>query len=92
MRQAKIHQIVADAARRFVTEEKDPATRHETYSSLLILLVRENLSNEAFSLVTQNSTGAAALETAIALADALTPLAGVVPLGTRERESAGDGA
>jgi exosortase len=86
MRQAKIHQIVADAARRFVTEEKDPATRHETYSSLLILLVRENLSNEAFSLVTQNSTGAAALETAIALADALTPLPASSPLA-HESES-----
>ena len=79
-RQAKIHQIVADAAKRFVTEEKDPATRHETYSSLLLLLAHENLSNEAFSLVTQNSTGAAALETAIALADALTPLPASSPL------------
>ncbi len=73
-RQARIHEVVEDAAKRFVRDEKNPATRREMLSSLLILLVREDLSEEAVGLVTHASTGSDALEMAIALADALTPL------------------
>ena len=51
-RQARIHEVVEDAAKRFVRDEKNPATRREMLSSLLILLVREDLSEEAVGLVT----------------------------------------
>lgn len=73
-RQARVHEIVEDADKRFVREEKDPAVRREMLSNLLILLVREERSDEAVGLVSRKSVGADALETAIALADALTPL------------------
>ena len=73
-RQARIHEVVEDAAKRFVRDEKNPVARREMFSNILILLVRENLSEEAVGLVTRMSAGSGALETAIALADALTPL------------------
>jgi exosortase len=85
-RQTQIHQVVEDAARRFVFDEKNDVARRETFANLLILLVRENLSDEAVGLVTRNSAGSAALETAIALADARTALPASSPLA-RETES-----
>jgi exosortase len=85
-RRTKIHEVIEDAMKRFVRDEKHPALRRETFSTLLILLVRENLAEEAVGLVTRNSTGSDALETAIALADALTPLPPASRLA-RETES-----
>jgi exosortase len=73
-RQAKIHEVVEDAAKRFVGKEKNTALRRETFSQLLILLAREDVAAEAVGLVTSRSAGSDGLETAIALADALTPL------------------
>jgi exosortase len=88
-RLAKVHEVVEDADKRFVTAPKDAApkdaaqkdaarkdetARREMLSNLLILLARENFVDEAVGLVTRKMAGPDALETAIALADALTPL------------------
>jgi exosortase len=73
-RQAKIREIVEDADKRFIVAQKDVPARREMLSNLLILLARENFADEAVSLVTRKMAGPDALDTAIALADALTPL------------------
>jgi tetratricopeptide (TPR) repeat protein len=73
-RQAKVREVVDDADKRFVVAQKDVLARREMLSNLLILLTRENFADEAVSLVTRKMAGPDALETAIALADALTPL------------------
>jgi len=73
-RQAKVHEAVEDADKRFVAGQKDVLARRDMLSNLLILLARENASDEAVGLVTRKTAGPDALETAIALADALTPL------------------
>ena len=73
-RLAKLHEVVEDADKRFVAGQKDVLARREMLSNILILLAREDFPDEAVSLVTRRSTGPDSLETAIALADALTPL------------------
>jgi exosortase len=85
-RQAKIHEVVEDADKRFVQAQSDPVARREMLANILILLVRKELVDEAVALVTRRSAGSEALETAIALADALTPLPPTSPLA-RQTES-----
>ena len=89
-RQAKIHEVVQDAAKRFVEQEKNVSARREMLSGLLILLVRENLSEEAAALVTQSSARDP-LETAIALADGLTALPSTTPMAHRNGGPVADG-
>jgi exosortase len=79
-RLAKLHEVVDDADKRFVAGQKDVLVRREMLSNILILLAREDFPDEAVGLVTRKSTGPDALETAIALADALTPLPPNSPL------------
>lgn len=79
-RLAKVHEVVADADKRFVAGQTDLMARREMLSNLLILLARENFPDEAAGLVTRKLAGPDALETAIALADALTPLPANSPL------------
>jgi tetratricopeptide (TPR) repeat protein len=71
---AKIRATIDDASRRFITSEKDATLRRETFARLLFLLAHEDLAPEAISLVTVKSPCADPVDTAIALADALTLL------------------
>jgi len=73
-RQTQIRQIIDDFAKRFIAQVKDATLRRETFSKLLFLLARENLTDEAVRLVKQKSPSTEPLDTAIALADALTLL------------------
>ncbi len=73
-RSAKIHDVVADAARRLVGGEKDAAVRRDTFSNLLVLLAREHLEDEAIGLLSAQDAARDPLAIAISLADALTIL------------------
>jgi len=72
-RAAKDRQIIDQAAKRFVTDEKDDVLRRDTLMKLLVLLARQDLVDEAVRLVTDRHL-CSSLDTAIALADALTLL------------------
>jgi exosortase len=72
-RSAKNRQIIDQAAKRFVTDEKDDVLRRDTLTKLLVLLARQDQLDEAVRLVT-NERLCSRLDTAIALADALTLL------------------
>jgi exosortase len=72
-RTAKSRQIIDQAARRFVTDEKDDVLRRDTLTKLLVLLARQDLLDEAVRLSTDQHL-CSSLDTAIALADALTLL------------------
>lgn len=74
-RTARNRQIIDRAAKRFVTEEKDAVLRRDTLTKLLVLLARQEMSDEAFRLVSEAHV-CSELDTAIALADALTLLPG----------------
>jgi exosortase len=72
-RAAKSRQIIDQSARRFVTEEKDDTLRRDTLTKLLVLLARQDQLDEAVRLVSDKQL-CSSLDTAIALADALTLL------------------
>ncbi|HEV8003479.1 MAG TPA: exosortase, partial [Planctomycetaceae bacterium] len=72
-RTAKGRLIIDRAAKRFVSEEKDAVLRRDSFTKLLVLLTRQELSDEATRLVVEAHL-CSDLDTAIALADALTLL------------------
>jgi tetratricopeptide (TPR) repeat protein len=72
-RTAKGRLIIDRAAKRFVSEEKDAVLRRDSFTKLLVLLARQELSDEATRLVVEAHL-CSDLDTAIALADALTLL------------------
>jgi exosortase len=79
LRQTKIRQIIDQATKRFVTQEKDDVLRRDTLTKLLVLLAHQDLVDEAIGLVTTKRV-CSDLDTAIALADALTLLPRESPL------------
>jgi predicted Zn-dependent protease len=72
-RTAKNRQIIDRAAKQFVSEEKDDVLRRDTLTKLLVLLTRQEMSDDATRLVTDSHV-CSELDTAIALSDALTLL------------------
>jgi tetratricopeptide (TPR) repeat protein len=72
-RQAKDRQIIDRAVKRFVTDEKDDTLRRDTLGKLLVLLAHQGQVDEAVRLATDKHI-CSELDTAIALADALTLL------------------
>jgi exosortase len=74
-RTTRNRQIIDRAAKRFVTEEKDDILRRDTLTKLLVLLTRQEMSDEAIRLVSEAHV-CSELDTAIALTDALTLLPG----------------
>jgi exosortase len=72
-RSAKARQIIDRAAKRFVTDEKDDILRRDTLMKFLVLLARQDLLDEAVRLVADRNL-CSELDTAVALADALTLL------------------
>jgi exosortase len=72
-RSAKERQIIDQAAKRFVTEEKDAVLRRDTLTKLLVLLARQKLVDEAVRLIGAPHL-CSELDAAIALADAVTLL------------------
>jgi exosortase len=81
-RTAKNRQIIDRAAKQFVSEEKDDVLRRDTLTKLLVLLTRQEMSDEATRLVTDGHV-CSDLDTAIALADALTLLPVASPLSLK---------